>query len=194
MQVRYLFGSGVDTAAYASRVCVGATEIGNHTYDENCDYLLRRINDHHESVLEHVVYSFEIKDISRALLQQISRHRHISLSVQSTRWALKKVAAEGSTLISMPGELDGEEEDEYGEVMWQAVELALKLSRKYGNDVGKYALPECFYTMLVMTVNLRQLRHMYRLRTHSSALGEFRDLMVAMVNTLPTRERELVTA
>ena len=193
MQVSYLFGSGVETAAYASRVCVGTTEIGNHTYDENCDYLLRRINDHHESVLEHVVYSFKIKDISRALLQQISRHRHISLSVQSTRWALKKVAAERSTLVPTPDELNEEEEDEYGKVMWQAIELALKLSEKYGNDVGKYALPECFYTMLVMTVNLRQLRYMYKLRTHSSALEEFRDLMVAIVNTLPARERELVT-
>lgn len=80
MKVTYLFGSGVETAAYASRVCVGTTEIGNHTYDENCDYLLRRINDHHESVLEHVVYSFEISEITRALLQQISRHRHMSLS------------------------------------------------------------------------------------------------------------------
>ena len=193
MKVTYLFGSGVETAAYASRVCVGTTEIGNHTYDENCDYLLRRINDHHESVLEHVVYSFEIKDITRALLQQISRHRHISLSVQSTRWALKKMAYEGIR-FSMPDELNDEEEKEYDELMSMTIELALKLSKKYGNDVGKYALPECLNTMLVMTVNLRQLRHMYKLRTHSSALEEFRDLMVAMVNTLPVRERELVTA
>lgn len=193
MKVTYLFGSGVETAAYASRVCVGTTEIGNHTYDENCDYLLRRINDHHESVLEHVVYSFEIKDITRALLQQISRHRHISLSVQSTRWALKKMAYEGIR-FSMPDKLNDEEEKEYDELMSMAIELALQLSKKYGNDVGKYALPECLNTMLVMTVNLRQLRHMYKLRTHSSALGEFRDLMVAIVNTLPVRERELVTA
>ena len=193
MKVTYLFGSGVETAAYASRVCVGTTEIGNHTYDENCDYLLRRINDHHESVLEHVVYSFEISEISRALLQQISRHRHISLSVQSTRWALKRMADEGMT-FSMPDELNDEEEKEYDELMSMAIQLALQLSKKYGNDVGKYALPECLNTMLVMTVNLRQLRHMYKLRTHSSALEEFRDLMVAIVNTLPVRERELVTA
>lgn len=193
MKVKYLFGSGVETAAYASRVCVGATEIGNHTYDENCDYLLRRINDHHESVLEHVVYSFEIKDITRALLQQISRHRHISLSVQSTRWALKKMAYEGIWYF-MPDELNDEEEKEYDELMSMAIQMALQLSKKYGNDVGKYALPECLNTMLVMTVNLRQLRHMYKLRTHSSALEEFRDLMVAIVNTLPVRERELVTA
>ena len=192
MKVTYLFGSGVETAAYASRVCVGTTEIGNHTYDENCDYLLRRINDHHESVLEHVVYSFEISEITRALLQQISRHRHISLSVQSTRWALKKMAYEGIR-FSMPDKLNDEEEKEYDELMSMAIQLALQLSKKYGNDVGKYALPECLNTMLVMTVNLRQLRHMYKLRTHSSALEEFRDLMVAMVNTLPVRERELVT-
>ena len=194
MQVTYLFGSGVETAAYASRVCVGTTEIGNHTYDENCDYLLRRINDHHESVLEHVVYSFEIKDITRALLQQISRHRHISLSVQSTRWALKRLEDEGLISFSIPTGLDGEDFNKFRNVASDGISLALELSRKYGNDVGKYVLPECLNTMLVMTVNLRQLRHMYKLRTHSSALEEFRDLMVAIVNTLPKRERELVTA
>ena len=194
MKVTYLFGSGVETAAYASRVCVGTTEIGNHTYDENCDYLLRRINDHHESVLEHVVYSFEIKDITRALLQQISRHRHISLSVQSTRWALKRLEDEGLISFSIPPGLDEKDFDKFRNVASDGISLALELSRKYGNDVGKYALPECLNTMLVMTVNLRQLRHMYKLRTHSSALEEFRDLMVAIVNTLPKRERELVTA
>ena len=41
---------------------------------------------HHDSVLEHISFTFHIKGVSRALLAQLSRHRHISLSVRSQRY------------------------------------------------------------------------------------------------------------
>ena len=40
----------------------------------------------HQSVLEHISFTFHVTDISRALLAQLSRHRHISLSVRSQRY------------------------------------------------------------------------------------------------------------
>lgn len=40
----------------------------------------------HRSVLEHISFTFEVSGVSRALLAQLSRHRHISLSVQSQRY------------------------------------------------------------------------------------------------------------
>lgn len=40
----------------------------------------------HYSVLEHINFTFYVKDVSRALLAQISRHRHISMSVMSQRY------------------------------------------------------------------------------------------------------------
>ncbi len=43
------------------------------------------------STLEHLVYSFYIQDISRALLQELARHRVASLSVKSTRYTLKEL-------------------------------------------------------------------------------------------------------
>ena len=39
----------------------------------------------HMSVLEHINFTFHITGVSRALLAQLSRHRHISLSVRSQR-------------------------------------------------------------------------------------------------------------
>ena len=41
---------------------------------------------HHDSVLEHISFTFHIKGVSRALLAQLIRHRHISLSVRSQRY------------------------------------------------------------------------------------------------------------
>ena len=39
----------------------------------------------HSSTLEHLVYTFDIEGVSRALLQELARHRMASLSVKSTR-------------------------------------------------------------------------------------------------------------
>ena len=40
----------------------------------------------HESVIEHVNFTFEIEDVSRTLLAQLTRHRIASFSVQSQRY------------------------------------------------------------------------------------------------------------
>ena len=58
---------------------------------EPSEVLMRIINAGHESVLEHINLTYSIKGISRALLQELARHRHISLSVESTRHTLKKI-------------------------------------------------------------------------------------------------------
>lgn len=45
---------------------------------------------HHASILEHITFNFFIDGISRACLQEVSRHRHTSLSVKSSRYVLAK--------------------------------------------------------------------------------------------------------
>ena len=45
---------------------------------------------HHASILEHISFNFFIDGISRACLQEVSRHRHTSLSVKSSRYVLAK--------------------------------------------------------------------------------------------------------
>lgn len=45
---------------------------------------------HHASILEHISMNFFIDGISRACLQEWSRHRHMSQSVESTRYTMAK--------------------------------------------------------------------------------------------------------
>jgi thymidylate synthase (FAD) len=45
----------------------------------------------HESTLEHITLNFWIKDFSRGVLQELSRHRIASPSVQSTRYTLNEI-------------------------------------------------------------------------------------------------------
>ena len=48
----------------------------------------------HKSVLEQLVYWFDIDGISRACLMELSRHRIQSLTVKSTRYTLKELQHE----------------------------------------------------------------------------------------------------
>ena len=54
--------------------------------------LLDRVGNrfHHASILEHISMNFFIDGISRACLQEWSRHRHMSQSVESTRYTMAK--------------------------------------------------------------------------------------------------------
>ena len=50
----------------------------------------------HASTIEHLNYTFDIDGVSRALLQELARHRIASYSVKSTRYTLKELKDETS--------------------------------------------------------------------------------------------------
>ena len=171
--------------------------------------LMSLIRRGHHSVLEHLVYTFKIDGVSRALLQELARHRHISLSVLSTRWALKKMEplrtvlphdvvsyANGRPFI--PAEAQSLlKEAQFGQVLRACLQLLKEVEDAKAllpNDVLKYFLPECVPTRLLLTTNLRELRHIYALRHAPEALAEFRNLMAAIRDSLPEPHRQLLVS
>lgn len=150
-------------------------------------FINRLLKAGHESVIEHIVYTFRIEGITRGLLQQLARHRLLSLSVQSTRWSLNRVLSkrELQYVFYVPPELEGTDRDAYIDAVSEQLYLASKFASAYGNDVAKYLIPECMYTDLVMTVNARELRHIFKLRAKPPALKEFNVLMQHIYDALP---------
>lgn len=187
MKAFLLFHAPLRICATAARTCIGETLADDWKVEDSMELLLRIIKRGHESVLEHVNYSFCIENVTRALLQELARHRHISLSVESTRWAMHK----GRLQFRLP---DGLGENK--EVMEAAIREMLDSiqAAKLPNDVAKYLLPECVLTKLVMTVNLRELRHIYKLRAAPPALPEFQELMRLIADALPNAHRALLEA
>ena len=149
------------------------------------EVLSRILKAGHESVLEHINLTYSIKGISRALLQEVSRHRHISLSVESTRHTLRKFIAT-KRLIDVT-ECD---EDRLNFVL-RLADFARKHS-DMSNDELKYYLPEFWPTNLVLTSNIRELRHILNLRTAPQALKEFRVLARAMYEAVPEQFKYLL--
>ena len=150
----------------------------------------------HASTLEHLVYNFYLEGISRALLQELARHRMASLSVKSTRYTLKELKDEAPYAID-----DIERASKYlvmsgvemvDQMSIRALEnLRLVLVEGISNDRAKYCLPESYKTELTWTINARSLQNFISLRSDKAALWEIRDLANVIYNTLPIEHRYL---
>lgn len=170
-------------AALAALTCRGNAD-KEHVPSE---VLERIIKAGHESVLEHITLTYSVKGLSRACLQEVARHRHISLSVESTRYTLKEYLSNLKGMALMVG----------GSDMYSAMFLAhlLKIHESnpdMPNDELKYYLPEFWPTNLVLTSNIRELRHILKLRTGPAALKEFRVLARAMYEAVPEQYKYLL--
>lgn len=148
------------------------------------DVLGRIIKAGHESILEHMNLTYSVKGITRAVLQELARHRHISLSVESTRHTLRKELSKDV--------FDARCENHYRtELVRWLTDIAYD-NPDMPNDELKYYLPEFWPTNLILTSNIRELRHIFDLRTAPAALKEFRDLCHAMYEAVPEQFRYLL--
>jgi thymidylate synthase (FAD) len=150
----------------------------------------------HSSTLEHLTYNFYIKGISRALLQELARHRMASLSVKSTRYTLKELKLEDTFNVSdierAKKYLVMTDIDEVNEMSIKALEnLRLILKSGISNDKAKYCLPESYKTELTWSINARSLQNFLTLRSDKSALWEIRDLAQKVYENLPQEHKYL---
>ena len=150
------------------------------------EVLKRVIKRKHESILEHINLTFSIQGLSRACLQELARHRHLSLSVQSTRHTLRK-----QTLRTD----DVEYACDIDEFKLKLAAMVAEFIRQHpdmSNDELKYYIPEFWPTNLILSTNIREFRHILDLRTAPNALKEFRDLARSMFNEVPEQFRYLL--
>lgn len=152
----------------------------------------------HASTLEHLNYSFYIAGVSRALLQELARHRMASLSVKSTRYTLKELKNEEpfdpKDKLRATKYLVLTDNKTVDEMSVRALEnLRHVLSQNISNDVAKYCLPESYKTELSWTINARSLQNFLHLRSNKAALWEIRKLAHMVYDALPADHRYLFT-
>ena len=193
MQVELLHYTPLHVCSHAIRTCWNShNKSDKGKLDESLIYRVGNINKH-KSVLEHLFYSFDIKGISRACLQELSRHRMASLSVKSTRYTLKELNKEDSFLPLCEENYKRAEKyimlSSNERVKDQSIKALenLRLAVKDGiaNDIAKYIIPECYKTELVWSINARSLQNFLELRTAKVALKEIRELAYSVYKALP---------
>ena len=152
----------------------------------------------HASTIEHLTYSFDIDGISRALLQELVRHRISSYTVKSSRYTLQELKKEGIFCnLSKDKEraskyvvFTGERKVDYS-IMSNLDELRDLIIDGTPNDMAKYCMPEAYKTSLVMTINARALQNFLELRSSKHALWEIQLLAKAMYDVLPNDHKFL---
>ena len=126
------------------------------------DFVRMLIKRGHESVLEHVSLTFHII-CDRAIQNELVRHRHASFTVESTRYC----KYDELTFVNPPPlpPLVFFAEESYD---------LLLTEKKCPPEIARAVLPLCLKSELYMTANLRELRHILKLRTSKDAHPQMR--------------------
>ena len=197
MKVELLHYTPLEVCSHAIRTCWQSFDKSDGGGEKDKALIDRVGNKYkHSSTLEHLVYTFYISGISRALLQELARHRMASLSVKSTRYTLKELK---DTEPFEENDFEGAERFIVitgNEFVDRASVRALNgiqelLKKGISNDIAKYALPECYKTELTWTINARSLQNFLALRSSKSALWEIRRLSHEIYDKLPREHRYL---
>lgn len=162
---------GDDLAGQAAAVCT-------HTTNWRAA-LEHALKGGHESVIEHVSFTFHVMGVSRALLAQLTRHRIASFSVQSQRYVDMSALP-----VVVPPSIQA---NERAFNAWDSLmEEIAGLYDLYVNELGipkedaRFITPQATQTEIVLTMNARELKHFFSLRCCNRAQWEIRALADAM--------------
>ena len=159
----------------------------------------------HESIAEHVYFTFAVEGMPRYTMAQVTRHRHCSFAIQSQRYVEIKEDL-GNLKVLYNATL----EEDIG-----AVTCLKDILNKYFTDVdddnfliltgilmcylqaikagtkaedARMILPNCTKTNMVMSVNLRELIHIAELRLCNRAQADIQDMVQQMCDLVITQE------
>ena len=167
------------------RVCYKSED--NITDDSAAKFVANIIKRGHESVLEHS--SITVKFIvDRGVSHEIVRHRLASYSQESTRWcdySNDKFDGELSFIKPCFWENDNKNYREWELDMIDA-EATYKRMRQKGASPqeARSILPNSLKTELIMTANLREYRHFFKLRCAPAAHPQMREVALMLLDKM----------
>ncbi len=142
-------------------------------------FVRARMREGHESIVEHASLTFDISGISRACSHQLVRHRLASYSQESQRY----VDMAHPEFVIPPSVADNPEAmDVWDRFMGQVAEVYRAL-RDLGvrKEDARFVLPNAAATRIIVTMNLRELRHFFSVRCEKAAQWEIRELALEML-------------
>ncbi|MDR0617841.1 MAG: FAD-dependent thymidylate synthase [Endomicrobium sp.] len=171
--------------ALAARLCYSPTTIDelSKSFDKaKIEKLLSKvISSGHYSVLEHASFTFGVEDVSRALLAQLTRHRVASFSVQSQRYVKLKDGLEFTVPESIKKNTNLLKK--YNDFLSHVEKLYKEfLDAGVPTEDARFILPNASTTKILFTMNARELRHFFSLRTCNRAQWEIQELACYMLN------------
>jgi thymidylate synthase (FAD) len=151
-------------------------------------YLRNILGQGHYSVLEHASVTFLVQGVSRALLAELTRHRHLSFSVVSQRYV-----SYAETDPVVPPALNADETHllacAYDEALEAYEELTARLvarglKRKAAREAARAVLPNAAPVDMVVSGNLRAWRDVLGKRHSVHADAEIQEFAALVLGHL----------
>ena len=161
----------------AGRICYKSEE---NITDGSAEIFVRSIlKNGHESVIEHEKISVRVV-CDRGVSHEIVRHRIASYSQESTRYCNYSKEKFGKELTFIKPVFWEEDSKEYQ--LWKNLMKKTEASYNELIEMGaapqeaRSILPNSLKTEIVITMNLREWRHFFRLRTSKKAHPQMRQI------------------
>jgi thymidylate synthase (FAD) len=170
------------------RVCYKSEDL--ITSDSANKFVQRMLDSKHESVIEHCGVTVRIV-CDRGVSHELVRHRIASYSQESTRYCAYAKGKHGSEITVIKPLFYEEGTENYN--LWynscKHAEMAYMALCSNGStpQEARSVLPNSLKTEVVMTCNIREWRHFFRLRTSKAAHPQMREIAIQMLNEFKQR-------
>lgn len=168
----------------AGRNCYRSFHRPNEATYSDADYLRRTLGEQgHWSISEHATATLYFTGVSRAFLTELTRHRHLSFSVESQRF----INANDANIVAPPAIRSHKDpyvlrnfadaaDEAIAAYMLTRDELGA-LPKKQRNEAARALLPNAVETRMVVTGNLRAWHEVIERRTRPDADAEMQEVM-----------------
>lgn len=157
---------------YAARLCYNSTD----KLGKAPGFVMARIREGHEDVIEHCSASFLVEGISRTATHQLVRHRIASFSQESQRYVDQRKLDDDLVVVPDSIYYDYNAMFYFKGLVDHSLEVYDEL-RNLGipKEDARFVLPEGAKSRLVVSMNFRSWRHFLWLRLDKAAQWEIRE-------------------
>lgn len=169
-----------DVIEQAARTCYLSYDKATDNSKEKMIKML--INSDHTSVLEHSYATFRVDGASRSFTHQIVRHRLASFSQQSQRY----VDESNFHYIIPPSIQENPDALKLFESTMKTIEESYMKLREMNikKEDARFLLPNAIESIIVISANFREWRHIFELRCSMHAQWEIRQVALEMLKIL----------
>ncbi|MDZ7759445.1 MAG: FAD-dependent thymidylate synthase [Desulfovermiculus sp.] len=172
----------------AGRTCYKSED--KITEDSAAGFVGRIVRSGHESVIEHANVTVRFI-VDRGVSHELVRHRLAAYSQESTRYAnysQERFGREITVIKPCFWEEGSPEYEVWEKAMGQAEEAYMQLLDQGASpQQARAVLPNSLKTEVVMTANLREWRHVFRLRCQKAAHPQIREVMLGLLADMHNR-------
>lgn len=168
---------------WAARTCY----ISKENKSARDAFIKKLIDNEHEAMLEHSGVIKVKFTCDRGISHELVRHRMASFAQESTRWCNYANDRFGNEITVIRPYYIPEDENDHKHVLWKKAMMQAEesyiglLNAGCSAQEARAVLPNSLKTEIIVTANVREWRHIFKLRCASDAHPQMKELMIPLL-------------